>query len=179
MPLEAFLSRCVYPVGGHPDHPTWDNWTLDFELIHQLVLKGLFEDAPSFLSNFLPYTGAPRRCMREAEKQLYDLVVDPGPRATYLEIKTWTRLRPHQVQRQLEALGPEQKVHYLLLGKEATEWSHAAIGAETNGMSSKITYNEIITSLDELTGLPVANAYRAALGEQRERIIHQFGDPDI
>ena len=179
MPLEAFLSRCIYAVGARSDYPDWEYWTLDLELIHQLVLKSLFEDASSFLSDYLPPTTTGRRCMREAEKQLYDLVVDPGPTATYFEIKTWIHLRPHQIQRQLQALASGQKVHYILLGREATEWSHAAIDAETNGRSHKISYKEITTSLSKLAGLPIADAYRTALDQQRQRIVKSFGDPDV
>jgi hypothetical protein len=178
MPLEAFLSRCVYPVGANPSHPNWEYWTLDFELAHQLVLKAIFEDAHSFLSDFLPTATKPRHCVREPEKQLYDLVVDPGPTATYFEIKTFTRLYPHQIQRQLQALTTGQKVHYILLGSAATEWSHAAVDAETNGRSRKISYNELFQSLDKITDLPLAYAYKKALEIQRERIMESHGNPD-
>jgi hypothetical protein len=179
MPLEAFLSRCIYPVGANPDHPNWEYWTLDFELIHQLILKACFEDAHDFLSDFLPPSMTPRRCVREPKKQLYDLVVDPGPTATYFEIKTFTHLHPHQIQRQLQPLPSEQKVHYVLLGMTATEWSHAAIDAETNGRSRKISYNELLGSLGKVAGLPLADGYKKALEKQRKRIIESHGDPDV
>jgi len=180
MPLEAFLSRCIYPAGTFSDRRrSWEYWTLDFELIHQLVLKALFEDASEFLSDYLSPTKNGRHCMREAEGQLYDLVVDPGHAATYFEIKTWTRLDSYRIQRQLQPLAGEQKVHYILLAREATEWSHAAIDAETKGRSQKISYNEIITSLSKLTNVPLADAYRKALEEQRQRITKSFGDPDV
>jgi hypothetical protein len=117
--------------------------------------------------------------MREPEKQLYDLVVDPGATATFFEIKTFSRLGSHQIRRQLEHLKIGQNVHYVLLGRTATEWSHNAIDAETNGRSKKISYKELIGSLRNTSGVPVAEAYRVALEQQRERIKNQFGDPDI
>jgi hypothetical protein len=66
-----------------------------------------------------------------------------------------------------------------LLAKEATQWSHDAINAETGGRSIKISYKEILSSLSKLAGLPLADAYRNALEQQRERIEQGFADPDI
>jgi hypothetical protein len=117
--------------------------------------------------------------MREPEKQSYDLVVDPGATATFFEIKTFSKLGSHQIQRQLEHLKNGQNVHYVLLGRTATEWPHDAMDAETNGRSKKISYKELIRSLQNTSGIPIAEAYGIALEQQRERIRNQFGDPDI
>jgi hypothetical protein len=61
----------------------------------------------------------------------------------------------------------------------ATEWSHAAIDAETDGRSRKISYNELIGSLDKIVGIPLAGGYKNALERQRERIMESHGDPDV
>jgi hypothetical protein len=178
MTLKDFLSRCVYQVGGDPDHPTWQCWTLDYERIHQLVLKALFEDTPGFLSEFLSTAPPVITCRVEPEKQLYDLVVNPGPQATYFELKMWSQLTPYQIQRQIQCLGTGQTVHYVLLARAGADWSRDAIEAQTGGRSKKIGYNELIATLRKAEGNDLADAYRAALEDQRNRIIDDFGDPD-
>ena len=71
------------------------------------------------------------------------------------------------------------RLFYLLLGRTGTQWSRADIDKETSGRAAKISYRELIASLDQIASLPLAAAYRTALTEQRDRVISQsFGDPD-
>jgi hypothetical protein len=186
--LQEFLAGVVYPIGAYPGHPTWEIWTLDYELIHKLVLKSLVDGAPNFLTHI---AAAPRNCFVEPDRGLYDLRIasESNKGVAEVEIKVWKQLEDHQITRQIEAVRGDTRVYYVLLGRTATQWTRAAIEHTTKGLGIKVSYDELIGALDVLLSekpptciredIPeLAISYRAALAEQRTRIQRSHGNPD-
>lgn len=186
--LQRFLGSAIYPTGTYPGHPTWETWTLDYELIHKLVLKSLVDGAPNFLSHIAP---TPRNCFVEPDGGLYDLRIESESRTTVaeIEIKVWSPLTDYQIGRQIAAVRGDTRVYYVLLGRTAMQWSRGKIEQATKGLGVKLGYDELIRALDDLLiekpptyirqDIPeLATSYRTALDEQRTRIQRSFGNPD-
>lgn len=101
--LTEFLSRPVYEQNRHPGQPTWELWTLDYELLHQLILKSLCEDAPSFFNTIVPPTSQSRECRIEPDGKRFDLLLTGGQITAVFEIKVWSPLGRDQIQRQTQS----------------------------------------------------------------------------
>jgi hypothetical protein len=179
-PLTDFLCRRLYPVGSHPNpaQSNWEAWTVDYEFVHQLVLKALIEDTSEFLPEIVyrnpiwiepPVPWVP-------SSRLFDVMVGTGRNATWIEIKTWAKLTDDQIGRQVDwARQNGQRIYYLLLCDAAMARSHAEITSITSGIGEKISYRELLHSLSDVGGHAHAQAYRIALLDQRARL---RGDPD-
>jgi len=186
--IAEFLDRAIYPEGSYPQQPTWELWTLDYELIHKLVLKMLIDSTPGFLADLCPGSSSGRTCLIEPGGGLYDVRVLAGHATAEIEIKVWSPLTSDQVARQIEPIrNSGARLFYLLLGRTGVQRSRQWVSETTIGLGAKISYRELDASLAALIAADsaepfarrLATAYRKALTAQYERIRKSFGkDPD-
>ena len=144
-PLTAFLDRVIFERANSLC------WTLDYELIHQLILKALIEDSPEFLSRINSSMQGPPSCTIGPDGGLYDLEVATANCCAVFEIKVFQPLRADQIERQVAGLaGSNRQLFYLLLGRTGADWSRTRIDRDTHGARVKISYTELIAALDPI-----------------------------
>jgi hypothetical protein len=149
---------------------------IDYERTHHIVLYTLL--TKSKMSEMLLNVATPKEIHWEPEGQLFDLAVEQG-KTTYIELKMWSSLTDSQLKRQVTFL-KEKKSRgvYILLGTSWFEHTGKSISDASEGTASRIGYDEMISSLNQLmvaTGQPpevyeLALAYRNAVQEQYNRI---------
>src|SRR5712692_6842141 len=146
--IAEFLDRAIYPEGAYPQQPTWELWTLDYELIHKLVLKMLIDSTPGFLADLCPGSSGGRTCLIEPSGGLYDVRVLAGHAVAEIEIKVWSPLTSDQVARQIEPIrNSGTRLFYLLLGRTGVQRSRQWVSETTIGLGAKISYRELDVSL--------------------------------
>ena len=187
--IAEFLGRAIYPEGAYPQQPTWELWTLDYELIHKLVLKMLCDSTPGFLADLCPSgSSSGRTCLIEPAGGLYDVRILTDHAVAEIEIKVWSPLTSDQVARQIEPIRTSgTRLFYLLLGRTGVQRSRQWVSETTIGLGAKISYRELDASLAALIAAnaagpfarQLATAYHKALTAQYERIRKSFGkDPN-
>lgn len=151
---------------------------IDYERTHQIALFTLLSKS-NMSEVLLNVANHPKEIYWEPDGQLFDLAVEHDNTTTYVEIKMWSSLTDSQFKRQVAFL-KEKKTRgvYLLLGTSWFERTEKSISDMSDGLASRIGYDELILSLNKLmvtTGQPpevyeLALAYRNAVQEQYDRI---------
>jgi len=148
---------------------------IDYERTHQIVLFTLLSE--SKLSEVLLNVASPKHIHLEPERGLFDLAVQNDSTTTYVEIKMWSSLslEDKQFQRQVDFLRKNKsRGVYILLGTSWFEHTEKSISDKSDGLATKIGYDELLSSLNKLivaTGqtpevYELALAYRNAVQKQ-------------
>jgi hypothetical protein len=139
------------------------------------------------MSEVLLSVASPGEIHWEPEGQLFDLSVEDDKATTYIEIKMWSSLSDNQFKRQVEFLnGKKSQGIYILLGTSWFEHTGRSINIKSKGKATRIGYEELIASLNELlnklmvaTGrspevYELALAYRNTVQEQYDSLKNAF-----
>lgn len=146
---------------------------IDYERTHQVALYSLFEN--SDLPELLAAVQRTRRTEWEPERQLFDLGLSDGTSRVLLEIKMWSSLTDQQLGRQVAFLKARgHRGGYILLGTSWFEFDDAMLGERTEGLGTRLGYEQLIDALNRLLIRPgqppdvyeLALAYRNALESQ-------------
>jgi hypothetical protein len=158
---------------------------IDYERTHQLAIFTLF--SKSSFASFLVGIKNVQSVLWEPEKQLFDLGLQDTYKTSYFELKMWSSLTDSQKKRQQDFLSKKHcSGFYLLLGTSWFEHSTSSIVSKSNGATTKIGYDELISALNKLMVASgqspdiyeLALAYRNAIQEQFDKLKNAFKNPD-
>jgi hypothetical protein len=153
----------------------------DYEWMHQLVLYALLKK--STLPLFLFDMKLPIEVIWEPEGQLFDLAVKNDITTKYIELKMWSSLTKKQMERQISFLKDNHcRSYYVLLGTSSYEFSNNKISKDSNGKACRLSYQELIDSLNKIIKenkesaeiQELAASYLDTLQEQYEEIKNAY-----
>ena len=156
---------------------------IDYEITHQLILKRLLED-PVFATQFSGITTNVKKVVAEPFRGCFDLGVHfADGKELLIEMKMWSPLQVKQIKRQTELLkeNANRMGVYFLLGTSNYEYLPEDILKHTDNLSYKISYEEIIRTLDyyrenanSSSLRDLSEAYRNALHWQNELLCNAW-----
>lgn len=142
--LALFLSQRLW------ERSTGDKFVYDIEHVHYGLLSLLLERSPLFAAKFLASSS---RVVRVMQVEVFDLEVRVVPDAVYLvEVKTWHRLTPRQLDTQAKLLERRSAQGiYLLTPFQICQWTPEEIRRRSDGRGRVLPFQDVATMLREIT----------------------------
>lgn len=149
----------------------------DYERTHQVVLYTLFErsDLPALLAGVR--RNEPTEW--EPERQLFDLGLCGDSSRVLIELKMWSSFTDQQLRRQVAFLKEHgHRAGYILFGTSWFEYDETMVGEQTEGLGTRLGYDEVIYALNRLLVAPgqpadvyeLTLAYRNVLDSQYKKL---------